>query len=144
MSKKLTKDDIFAARSLSDKRKTHSQNITSSDDYKSPFGENYDGDKSESTFFEDKSINKKSESSGVHLSFLQHTNTFTIPEEDKGDRAYWMMMLFGVACLLPWNAVLTSLDFFYENIEDMRPFTVFGFVVNLVQLFSSVMNILYG
>jgi hypothetical protein len=34
------------------------------------------------------------------------------PPPDKGNLAYYIMVLFGIAALLPWSAVLTSLDFF--------------------------------
>ena len=32
--------------------------------------------------------------------------------EDKGNVAYYLMLLFGIGALLPWNAILTALDFF--------------------------------
>lgn len=32
--------------------------------------------------------------------------------EDKNNIAYYMMILFGIGVLMPWNAVLTALDFF--------------------------------
>jgi len=37
--------------------------------------------------------------------------------EDKGGVAYLMMILFGIGVLLPWNAVLTSLDFFEGKVS---------------------------
>jgi hypothetical protein len=64
--------------------------------------------------------------------------------EDKGDVAYKMMILFGFACLLPWSAVLNCLDFFAHNEKDDLPYTVYGFVVNLVQLVSQALTISYG
>lgn len=37
--------------------------------------------------------------------------------EDKHGLAYILMILFGIASLLPWNAVLTSLDFFESKVS---------------------------
>lgn len=36
--------------------------------------------------------------------------------EDKGNIGYWLMLLFGIGALLPWNAILTALDFFEEKV----------------------------
>lgn len=33
-----------------------------------------------------------------------------------------MMMLFGVACLLPWNAVLTTFAFYTEHVSHQVPY----------------------
>lgn len=35
---------------------------------------------------------------------------------DKNNIAFLLMFLFGIAALLPWNAVLTALDFFIEKV----------------------------
>ena len=37
--------------------------------------------------------------------------------EDKGKMAYYLMILFGIGALLPWNAILTSLDFFKAKVK---------------------------
>jgi hypothetical protein len=37
--------------------------------------------------------------------------------EDKGNVAYYFMLLFGIGALLPWNAILTALDFFSEKVK---------------------------
>jgi hypothetical protein len=37
--------------------------------------------------------------------------------EDKGGIAYLLMVLFGIGALLPWNAILTALDFFGEKVS---------------------------
>ncbi len=37
--------------------------------------------------------------------------------EDKGNVVYWTIMLYGFAVLLPWNAVLNSLDFFILTVS---------------------------
>jgi hypothetical protein len=66
------------------------------------------------------------------------------PPEDKGEIAYKMMILFGFACLLPWSAILNCLDFFAHNEQDDLPYTVYGFVVNLVQLVAQALTISYG
>ena len=38
--------------------------------------------------------------------------------EDKGGVAYLLMLLFGIGALLPWNAILTALDFFKEKVSE--------------------------
>jgi hypothetical protein len=38
--------------------------------------------------------------------------------------------LFGIGSLLPWNSVLTAIDFFEEKLPDYRPSYVFGLVLN--------------
>lgn len=37
--------------------------------------------------------------------------------EDKGHIVYLLMFLFGVGSLLPWNAILTSIDFFKMKVR---------------------------
>jgi hypothetical protein len=64
--------------------------------------------------------------------------------EDKGGLAYLMMIMFGIAALLPWNAVLTSLDFFEKKMPTYQPSSVFGFAVNGLLLFISIANMIYG
>ncbi len=39
-----------------------------------------------------------------------------------------MMIFFGIAALLGWNALLTELDFFNYFLSDMNPFVSFGFL----------------
>lgn len=43
--------------------------------------------------------------------------------EDKNNIVYLLMVLFGIACLLPWNAVLTSLDFFINKVRLLDSFS---------------------
>jgi hypothetical protein len=38
--------------------------------------------------------------------------------EDVGDRVFYMMLIFGLAYLIPPNTVLTSLKFFKEEVID--------------------------
>lgn len=66
--------------------------------------------------------------------------------EDKNNSAYYLMILFGVGALLPWNAILTALDFFNEKVSSAgyRPDFVFGFAVNGIQVFTSIANMIYG
>jgi hypothetical protein len=42
------------------------------------------------------------------------------------------MIFFGVGALLPWNAILTALDFFDDKVKAYghSPDFVFGFTVN--------------
>ncbi len=69
-----TKDDVFIS-SPKKNRKLSSSNIESSDEvHKYKNVSNYEGDKSGSSFFDNKSNYNQSESSGVHLSFLNNLN----------------------------------------------------------------------
>jgi solute carrier family 29 (equilibrative nucleoside transporter), member 1/2/3 len=54
------------------------------------------------------------------------------------------MILFGIASLLPWNAVLTSLDFFEGKMSEYHPSSVFGFAVNGLLIFTSIWTMIYG
>jgi len=54
------------------------------------------------------------------------------------------MILFGIASLLPWNAVLTSLDFFEGKMHEYHPSSVFGFAVNGLLIFTSIWTMIYG
>lgn len=54
------------------------------------------------------------------------------------------MIFFGLSFLLPWNAVLTSLDFFDGKMHDYHPASVFGFAVNGLLLVTSVWTMVYG
>jgi len=64
--------------------------------------------------------------------------------EDKNNIAYNLMILFGIASLLPWNAVLTSLDFFEGKMHEYHPASVFGFAVNGLLIFTSIWTMIYG
>ena len=64
--------------------------------------------------------------------------------EDTRNIAYYLMILFGIASLLPWNAVLTSLDFFEGKMHEYHPSSVFGFAVNGLLIFTSMWTIIYG
>ena len=55
-----------------------------------------------------------------------------------------MMIFFGIASLLPWNAVLTSLDFFEGKMHEYHPSSVFGFAVNGLLIFTSIWTMIYG
>lgn len=54
------------------------------------------------------------------------------------------MILFGIASLLPWNAVLNSLDFFNTKMPEYHPASVFGFAVNGLLIFTSIWTMIYG
>ncbi|CDW83406.1 equilibrative nucleoside transporter 1 [Stylonychia lemnae] len=64
--------------------------------------------------------------------------------EDKGNVGYWLMLLFGIGALLPWNAILTALDFFEEKQSRYQPSFVFGFAVNSLLTVVQVIILLYG
>ena len=53
----------------------------------------------------------------MEIKILEPSDIPRIEEpEDKGNVAYYLMILFGIGALLPWNAVLTALDFFTEKV----------------------------
>jgi len=64
--------------------------------------------------------------------------------EDKGNVVYLLMTFFGISILLPWNAVLTSLDFFDGKMHEYHPASVFGFAVNGLVTVTSVLTMVYG
>jgi len=66
------------------------------------------------------------------------------PPEDKNNISYYLMILFGIASLLPWNAVLNSLDFFNTKMPEYHPASVFGFAVNGLLIFTSIWTMIYG
>ena len=66
------------------------------------------------------------------------------PPEDNRNISYYLMILFGIASLLPWNAVLTSLDFFEGKMHEYHPSSVFGFAVNGLLIFTSIWTMIYG
>ncbi len=81
---------------------------------------------------------------------LDENTNFEVPiqkekaPEDHHNIAYYMVLMFGLATLLPWNAVLTSLDFFDSKMHDYKPASVFGFAVNGLLIFTSMGNMIYG
>eukprot|EP00347_Sterkiella_histriomuscorum_P015986 403354936 len=68
--------------------------------------------------------------------------------EDKGGIAYLLMVLFGIGALLPWNAILTALDFFKEKLPGYQPDFVFSLANNglltVIQLFIVIQGHKYG
>ena len=50
--------------------------------------------------------------------------------EDKYNIVSYIFILLGIGVLLPWNAVLTALDFFAMNYSDYDPYFVFGLTLN--------------
>jgi hypothetical protein len=54
------------------------------------------------------------------LTTTNHSENLDIPNiklpEDKHNVVYLLMFLFGVGSLLPWNAILTSIDFFKTKV----------------------------
>jgi hypothetical protein len=54
--------------------------------------------------------------------------------EDKGSFVLIFCFLNGCGVLLPWNAILASLDFFEYRMNDYNPQFVFPFAVNFLQL----------
>ena len=90
------------------------------------------------------------ERSHIQTQNLDEKNNFESPllkekePEDRNNIAYYMVLLFGLGTLLPWNAVLTSLDFFDSKMHEYKPASVFGFAVNGLLIFTSIGNMIYG
>lgn len=51
-----------------------------------------------------------------HSKYSTEIPNLKVPE-DKGGVAYFLMLMFGIGALLPWNAILTALDFFKEKVK---------------------------
>jgi hypothetical protein len=88
---------------------------------------------------------KNDNSVGTSTSEVYEGDKENVPV-DKYNAAYLLMVFFGIGGLLPWNAILTALDFFNEKVSSAgyRPDFVFGFAVDGIQLFTSVLNMIYG
>jgi len=62
---------------------------------------------------------------------------------DKGNKIYWVSFFYGVAVMAPWNAVLSTLDFF-ENATPNYPISfVVTFGINGVMVVCVVIAIAY-
>ena len=55
-----------------------------------------------------------------------------------------MCVLFGVAAVLPWNALVAAMDIFETNLPDYKPSSLISFIINGCLLLMSVINTLYG
>jgi hypothetical protein len=68
------------------------------------------------------------------LTTTNFSDNFDIPSiklpEDKHNLVYLLMFLFGVGSLLPWNAILTSIDFFKTKVSYYKTLTI---IVNWIQ-----------
>ena len=49
--------------------------------------------------------------------------------------------MFGIGALLPWNAVLTALDFFFQSYPNKDPAFVFGLTLNAPNFLFNFVNI---
>jgi hypothetical protein len=56
---------------------------------------------------------------------------------------YIAFLFFGIGTLLPFNAVLTSLDFFVLKMPGYQPGFVFPFAVNVLSLAVQITVFLY-
>lgn len=53
-----------------------------------------------------------------------------------------MFILFGIGALLPWNAVLTALDFFIQSFPNYNPAFIFGLTLNAPNFVFNFVGIL--
>jgi hypothetical protein len=58
--------------------------------------------------------------------------------EDKGNVAYYLMLLFGIGALLPWNAILTALDFFSEKVRLCLFYNIFSWLDTILHLYLAL------
>ena len=65
------------------------------------------------------------------------------PPEDKGNFVYMVALFNGIAVLLPWNAILSNLDFMNFRMPDYQPAANFPFAVNSLQLVAMILVQLY-
>eukprot|EP00347_Sterkiella_histriomuscorum_P017529 403348991 len=63
---------------------------------------------------------------------------------DKGNVAYFIMLLYGIGSLLPWSAICTALDFFQEKLVGYQPDFVFGMANNGLLTVIQTFILLYG
>ncbi|CAI2361264.1 unnamed protein product [Moneuplotes crassus] len=61
--------------------------------------------------------------------------------KDKGNLVYYLFILFGIGALLPWNAVLTAIDFFYQSFPGHDPGFVFALTLNGPNFIFNFVNI---
>lgn len=61
--------------------------------------------------------------------------------EDKYSLVYYIFILLGIGALLPWNAVLTALDFFAINFPSYNPYFVFGLTLNAPNFAFNILTI---
>ena len=54
---------------------------------------------------------------------------------------YVAFLFFGIGSLLPWNSVLTAIDFFQNRLTDYRPEFVFALVLNTPSFSFAFLNI---
>lgn len=67
------------------------------------------------------------------------------PPVDKGNFVYIYFFLNGCGVLLPWNAILSTLDYFNFYMPSYSPGFVFPLAVNFLQLFMMfVVSIVAG
>ena len=52
--------------------------------------------------------------------------------EDKGNFVYIYCLMNGIGFLLPWNTILSTLDFFNFYMESFSPSFVFPLAVNFL------------
>ena len=69
-------------------------------------------------------MSRKSDNTSKDFQFEKETKQ-TYPSDiplikepvDTNNMTYFLMLLYGIGALLPWNAILTALDFFKEKVN---------------------------
>ena len=55
--------------------------------------------------------------------------------EDKNNLIYFSVMLYGVAMLAPWNAVLSTMNFYIQELPDTNIDFMIAFAMNGIMIF---------
>lgn len=66
------------------------------------------------------------------------------PEDDNGDHIYWVSFIYGLSIIAPWNAILSTLDFFAASTPDYPITFVVSFAINGVMVVVVLLCIAYS
>ena len=62
---------------------------------------------------------------------------------DDGNHIYWVSFIYGIAILAPWNAILSTLDFFAYSMPNYPIQFVVSFAINGVMVIVVLLSIAY-
>ena len=64
--------------------------------------------------------------------------------KDEYNLVYTVFLLYGIAVLQPWNAVLSGFDFFMETMPTHKPITIYPFAVHFLIVFGMMYVVIRG
>jgi hypothetical protein len=73
-----------------------------------------------------------------------HSDFSIISVEDTGNHIYWVSFIYGLSIIAPWNAILSTLDFFAASTPDYPITFVVSFAVNGVMVLIVLLCIAYS